>query len=405
MARGPGPPFRPPRDLPERGSGLLGVGEGGDAGLGQAGRRRPVGHEDREDGLGRQVRGRSGNLAGGVLSAGEERRDEHRDDRVDLLGRAEQAQRPAVLFGAGAGDHIDRIAGGGLGWQVGAQRRLDVVGQFRHQQPGCLAGVGDQDAGAAAVGEHRDPPSRGYRLSGQHRGDIEHVFQGAGPDHSGLVEQRLDRHLAGRHRGGVRGCRPAPGTGAAGLHHHDGLVPGDAPGGPGEPAGVGHRFQVGQDEVGAGVVVPVEQQVVGRQVGGVADRHEAGLGCGGPCLGRVHELAGARAVGVTGPSSTSASDASWKARADARRPRRRATPRTRRVRPCTTAIGRFRIRAPCPRPAPSGPGCGPCAPPLPHRTDCCRPIRRREGVKSRLRVDVNQALFTYARLSCGHSRP
>ena len=71
------------------------------------------------------------------------------------------------------------------------------------------------------------------------------------------------------------GRRPAPGTGAAGLHHHDGLVPGDAPGGPGEPAGVGHRFQVGQNKVGGGVLIPIQQQVVGGQVGGVADRHEA----------------------------------------------------------------------------------------------------------------------------------
>ena len=82
-----------------------------------AGGGRPV-MKTARTGLG-EARGRGGDLAGGVLGAGKERRDEHRDDRVDLLGRAEQAQKPAVLFGAGAGDHIDRIAGGGLGWQAG----------------------------------------------------------------------------------------------------------------------------------------------------------------------------------------------------------------------------------------------------------------------------------------------
>ena len=97
----------------------------------------------------------------------------------------------------------------------------------------------------------------------------------AGTDHPRLVEQRFDRDLAGRQRRGVRGRCPAPGTGTAGLHRHDGLVPGDAPGDPGEPAGIGHRLQVGQDKAGAGVLIPVQQQVVGRQVGGVADRHEA----------------------------------------------------------------------------------------------------------------------------------
>ena len=59
------------------------------------------------------------------------------------------------------------------------------------------------------------------------------------------------------------------------LTDHDGLVQGDPPGDPGEPAGIGHRLQVGQDDVGAGVLVPVQQQVVRRQVGGVAHRHEA----------------------------------------------------------------------------------------------------------------------------------
>ena len=155
------------------------------------------------------------------------------------------------------------------------QRRLGVVGQFRHQQPGCFAGVGDQDARPSAVGEHRDPPSRGCGLGGDHGGDVEHLLQRVGPDHPRLVEQRLDRRLASGQRRGVRGRRPAPGTGTAGLHRHDGLVPADAPRDPGEPAGVGHRLQVGQHDVGAGVLVPVQQQVVGCQVGSVADRHEA----------------------------------------------------------------------------------------------------------------------------------
>ncbi len=47
------------------------------------------------------------------------------------------------------------------------------------------------------------------------------------------------------------------------------------PGHAGETAGVGHRFEVGEDEIGAGVVVPEEQQIVRRQIGRIADRDEA----------------------------------------------------------------------------------------------------------------------------------
>src|ERR1019366_4385316 len=90
-----------------------------------------------------------------------------------------------------------------------------------------------------------------------------------------LVHQALAPRLSGPHSRSVRGRCPAPGTGTAEFHYHDRLVPGDAPGDPGEPARIRHRLQVGQDEAGAGVLIPVQQQVVGRQVGGIANRHEA----------------------------------------------------------------------------------------------------------------------------------
>ena len=48
---------------------------------------------------------------------------------------------------------------------------------------------------------------------------------------------------------------------------------------------------------------------------------------------------------------------------------------------CTTPIRRSRPPATPPRQAPSSPGRGPGPRPSPHRTDCCRSIRRREGVK------------------------
>ena len=62
-----------------------------------------------------------------------------------------------------------------------------------------------------------------------------------------------------------------------------------------------------------------------------------------------------------------------------------------------TAIAVSRPRARVPRPAPSPPGRGPLRHPSPHRTDCCRPIRRREGAQGRLRDVRRQAPFPCAR--------
>ena len=47
------------------------------------------------------------------------------------------------------------------------------------------------------------------------------------------------------------------------------------------------------------------------------------------------------------------------------------------------------------------PGCGPwCAAPLPHRTDCCRSIRRREGVKGGFACTLTRH-FLLCSLPCG----
>jgi len=164
VARWPATPFRPPSDMPERGGGLLRTGEDGDARLGQACWRGPGRHEDRDDRLAGQADRGGSDSPGVVLGERSTERDENGDDRVDLLGLAEQAHRPPVLLGAGPGDDVHRVPDGRLGRQAAAQRGLGVAGQFRYQQPGCLAGIGDQDAGPSDVGEHRHPASRGRRL-------------------------------------------------------------------------------------------------------------------------------------------------------------------------------------------------------------------------------------------------
>ena len=82
-----------------------------------------------------------------------------------------------------------------------------------------------------------------------------------------------------------------------------------------------------------------------------------------------------------------------------RRPRPRATVRTRRLRPRTTPIRPSR-----PRLVPSSPAAVPVRRPSPHRTDCCRPIRRSEGVKDRFACTLTRHFHLYS-LPCGNIGP
>ena len=81
------------------------------------------------------------------------------------------------------------------------------------------------------------------------------------------------------------------------------------------------------------------------------------------------------------------------------RPRPRATARTRRLRPHTTPVRRSR-----PRLAPSSPAAVPVRRPSPHRTDCCRSIRRSEGVKDRFACTLTRH-FHLCSLPCGNIGP
>ena len=68
----------------------------------------------------------------------------------------------------------------------------------------------------------------------------------------------------------------APDRRAAALDDDDRLAPADPPRDPGEPAGVAERLDVEEREPGALVLLPELEQVVGGDVGAVADRGEGG---------------------------------------------------------------------------------------------------------------------------------
>ena len=105
--------------------------------------------------------------------------------------------------------------------------------------------------GPARVADDRDPPAGRERLVREHLRGVEQLLERVDADHAGLAEQRVDRDVGRRERGGVRRRGPAPGGGAAALHRDDRLRARDAPGEPRELARVPERLEVEEDHVGA----------------------------------------------------------------------------------------------------------------------------------------------------------
>ena len=100
-------------------------------------------------------------------------------------------------------------------------------------------------------------------------------MQGVGADHARLLKQRVDGHVGGREqRAGVRGGGARAGRRATALDRQQRFLARETGGDPRELARIAERLEVQQRHLGAWILLPVAQQVVARQVGLVADRHE-----------------------------------------------------------------------------------------------------------------------------------
>ena len=116
-------------------------------------------------------------------------------------------------------------------------------------------------------------PAR-QRLRREQRCDVEQFLERLGADHAGLMEQRVDGGVRAGERGGVRACGATARVRRSALQREDRLAPRDTPREPRELARVAERLEVEEHDVGGVVVLPPLQQVVGRDVRLVADRHE-----------------------------------------------------------------------------------------------------------------------------------
>ena len=184
--------------------------------------------------------------------------DEH---RVDVLVVEQRGDRCEVVAHGGADPEVDRVAEAVGARQRGRQalaRRLAGRGEA---QAARHAGVGRDHAEAAGVRHHADAAPAGQRLALEQRRRVEQGLGRLHPQDAGLTEQGIARDLV-------------QGAAATALDREQRLAPRHAPRDLREAPGVAEGLHVERDGRRALVVLEVLEDVVGRDVGAVAQRHE-----------------------------------------------------------------------------------------------------------------------------------
>ena len=207
----------------------------------------------------------------------DDRRHEQRDHRVDVRVGEDRAASVrsyvAALAEPSRSTGFARLASFGvLLGQRGPGLRRSVPAATR---PCAFAGVGAEDAETAGVGDDRDAVAcgRAAAWSAARRCRAAPAASIA-RKHAGLAEERVDDGVGARQRGRVRGRRARAGVARAASHREDRLRACDPACDARELARVAEGLEVEQDDVGLGIVLPVLEQVVRRDVGLVADRDE-----------------------------------------------------------------------------------------------------------------------------------
>ena len=156
-----------------------------------------------------------------------------------------------------------------------AQRGLGLGGERRDAEARVGARVRADDARAAGVADDPDAPAARGRLLGEDGGGVEQVVEPVAADHARAGEQRVDGAVGGRdQRAGVRRRRPRARARPPRLDRQHRLGPRHPPRHAAELARVAEGLQVQRDDLGRGVLLPVLQDVVARQVRLVAQRDE-----------------------------------------------------------------------------------------------------------------------------------
>ena len=211
---------------------------------------------------------------GDVLGLNSERRHEGRDRRVHV-GVVEYAlQGELVVLSARTRNQVDRVLDARLLGKARAQAVLRFGSQVDHVEPVGLACVGRHDAGPAGVRHDGHAVAGRQRLVGERHREVEQVFDGLGPEGSGLIDEGLGDELGAGQGSRVGGCGARPGSGSPGFHDADRLALCYLAPQLHESLRVAETLQVHQHDLDARVVAPVLDDVVAADFGLVAARDE-----------------------------------------------------------------------------------------------------------------------------------
>jgi hypothetical protein len=176
--------------------------------------------------------------------------------------------------GPAVGGQVDRIAERRALRQKRAQRAHRGVGGLRQDQALRFARVGEQDSRAAGVGYHADARTGRNRLCREHRNHVEQFHQRVGADHSGLLEQRLDRDVQIGQRGAMAGGGTPAGRRSPRFDRHDRAAARDLGRQARELARIADTLEIEHDHAGARVVEIVCEEVVIGDIRAIAGRNE-----------------------------------------------------------------------------------------------------------------------------------
>ena len=193
----------------------------------------------------------------------ERRRHVHGEHRADIAIVGQDVERRGIARAIGVAHDVDRIAARPdarhllveLGDGLGLQRRQ--LAALVDQQ------VGGDDAGAAAIGQDRQPLVARQHGVAQRLGGIEQLAQSADLHQTRAGEGRLIDGRRARHRSGVRRRRLRRRGMASGLEHDHRLQPRHAARGRHELAGLGDALDIHQH--GAGLEVARQHVRAGRR--------------------------------------------------------------------------------------------------------------------------------------------
>ena len=169
---------------------------------------------------------------------------------VDRLPGKQAPHACRVIRGPGAGADRERAA---------------------HRQAARPAGVDRERGHAPGVADDPHPAPERQRLGLEELRGVEELLTAVEAHHAGLTQQRVDQGVPTQSGRGMRACPGAQARHPASLDGQDRLAPGDPPRDAAEVLRVAEGLHVEDDRPRGLVLLPVLEQVVGRDIGAAAE--------------------------------------------------------------------------------------------------------------------------------------